>query len=523
MGELKMPMLVEMKGITKVYPDGTVANNDVAFELRKGEIHAIVGENGAGKSTLMRILYGLELPTSGQINLNGRPVRIQSPSQAIKLGIGMVHQNFMLVPAFTIAQNVVFGAEPTRGWFKRVCSKDCVEVVRDLSHRYGLPVDPNRIVDSAPVGMRQRAEILKMLYRGAQILILDEPTQVLAPQEVNELFQGLQLLVKQGASIIFITHKLKEVKEIADRITVMRGGKVVGTLKASEATEEQIARMMVGREVLMSFSRPESRPGKTILETSGLGLVSETGQWVLRDISFDVRAGEVFGIVGVEGNGQSELVEVLTGLRPPTIGTIRIDGRHVSKIHPHSVRNAGVSHIPEDRVKTGLALDASLEENLIGNWYKRKPFRRGPFIDRRQVSRFASEMVKEFDIRSSSTKVAAGTLSGGNMQKLVVARVLSVEHKLLVAAQPTRGVDIGASQFIYERLLRERARGTAVLLITSELSEVMALADRIGVIYNGRLVAILDNREGLTVEELGLYMLGLKSNMGRQPESQTNV
>jgi len=503
--------LVEMQGITKVYPGGKVANSNVNFDLRQGEIHAIVGENGAGKSTLMKILYGLETPTSGRILVRGKQVRIDDPGIALKLGIGMVHQNFMLVPSFTVAQNIVFGAEPSRGPFKHVASDECISIAKQLSAEYSLAVEPERIIDDVPVGMKQRTEILKMLYRGADILILDEPTQVLAPQEVDELLDGLKRLVRQGKTIVLITHKLREVKACADRITVMRNGTVVGRCKADDVTEDELSQMMVGRDVDLSVMREDVEQGPPVISVRNIGLMSDTGRALLQDVSFDVRSGEIFGLVGVQGNGQSELVEVVAGLRPFASGSIRVNGTPLKGGDPWECRRLGIAHIPEDRISMGVALEASILDNLISNRYHQKPVRKGVLVDHDQATAIATHMAREYDIRLTSLHEPASSLSGGNMQKMIVAREMESDHVLLIAAQPTRGVDVGASEFIYNMLLEERRRGKAVLLVSTEVSEVMALSDRIGVMYNGRIVAILDNSPDLTIEELGLYMLGLKS------------
>ena len=503
--------LVEMQGITKVYPGGKVANSNVHFDLRQGEIHAIVGENGAGKSTLMKILYGLEAPTSGRILVRGEQVRIDDPGIALKLGIGMVHQNFMLVPSFTVAQNIVFGAEPSRGPLKHVASDECISIAKQLSEEYSLAVEPERIIDDVPVGMKQRTEILKMLYRGADILILDEPTQVLAPQEVDELLDGLKRLVRQGKTIVLITHKLREVKACADRITVMRNGMVVGRCKTDDVTEDELSQMMVGRDVDLSVTREDVEQGPPVISVRNIGLMSDTGRALLQDVSFDVRSGEIFGLVGVQGNGQSELVEVVAGLRPFASGSIRVNGTPLKGGDPWECRRLGIAHIPEDRISMGVALEASILDNLISNRYHQQPIRRGAIIDHDRAAAIATHMVREYDIRLTSLDEPAASLSGGNMQKMIVAREMESDHVLLIAAQPTRGVDVGASEFIYNMLLEERCRGKAVLLVSTEVSEVMALSDRIGVMYNGRIVAILDNSPDLTIEELGLYMLGLKS------------
>ena len=503
-----MTNIVEMRNIVKVYPNGVVANDGVNFSVKRGEIHALVGENGAGKSTLMKILYGLERPTSGEILINGQPVQFKSPLDAIAAGIGMVHQNFMLIPSFTVAENIVLGMEPTRRGL--IDKAEATRITEELSQRYGLHVQADAVVDSINVGMRQRVEILKVLYRGAEILILDEPTAVLTPQETQDLFRSVRTLVEQGKTVIFITHKLREVKEISDRVTVMRRGKVVGTVLTSEATREGLANMMVGREVLLTMEKPPQNRGDAVLKVRGLTYVSETGQAVLKDVTFNVHAGEILGVAGVEGNGQTELVEVLTGLRQATAGTATIEDKDILNSSPRAVREAGVAHIPEDRLTNGLALQATIDENLIVDRYYVPPFRKGLFIDQEVVVEQGERLIKEFDIRTPNGQVPVSSLSGGNMQKVIVAREFSADPKLLIAAQPTRGIDVGATEFVRQRLVQKRTEGTAVLLVTADLAEVMSLSDRIIVMYEGEITGVFPDAASVTEEELGLYMLGIK-------------
>jgi general nucleoside transport system ATP-binding protein len=503
-----MAPLVEMRKIVKIYPNGIAANRAVDFSVDAGEIHALVGENGAGKSTLMKILYGLEQPSEGQILLRGQPVTIASPHQAIDLGIGMVHQNFMLVPSFTVAQNVVLGREPRRGRF--VDSEAAIRITSQLAQEYGLDVDPTAPVAATPVGMRQRVEILKTLYRGADLLILDEPTAVLTPQETDDLFDAVHRLVQQGKTVIFITHKLREVKEISDRVTVMRHGAVTGRVNTADVTEEEIARMMVGRELFLQIDRPPQQRGRAVLQVRNLGFVAETGRPALRDLTFNVYAGEILGIAGVEGNGQTELAEVLSGLKPATTGEILVNDQVVTGQRARAVRAAGVAHIPEDRLTNGAALDASIAENLVVDRYNRPPFTQTGVLDPGRIGRQAADLIRQFDIRSAGPDAPMRSLSGGNMQKVIVAREFSAEPSLLIAAQPTRGVDIGASEFLRAQLLQKRGEGKAILLISADLAEVMSLADRIAVMYKGRIVALFPNRPDLTEQELGLYMLGIQ-------------
>lgn len=512
-----MAALIEMKNIVKIYPNGVVANNEVNFSVERGEIHALVGENGAGKTTLMKVLYGLEHPTSGQILIDGKPVHFHSPDDAIAAGIGMVHQNFMLVPSFTIAENIVLGKEPTRRGF--LDKAEAVRVTEELSKQYGLKVEADAVVETVNVGMRQRVEILKTLYRGAEILILDEPTAVLTPQETQDLFRAVRKLVAQGKTVIFITHKLREVKEISDRVTVMRNGKVMGTLPTAEATREGLARMMVGRDVFLEVNKPPVARGRKVMEVQDVSFVSETGRSMLKGVSFNVYAGEILGVAGVEGNGQTELVEVLTGLRPAASGRVLIDGKDILNRTPREVRMAGVAHIPEDRLTNGLALTASINENVIVDRYYDKPYRKGLLIDYKQVNRLGEALIDEFDIRTPSGLVPVASLSGGNMQKVIVAREFSFNPRILIAAQPTRGIDVGATEFIRDQLVRKRTDGTGVLLVSADLAEVMSLSDRIIVMYEGEITGVFPNAQEVSEEELGLYMLGLKRQTPEEMEA----
>ena len=503
---------LQMRDIVKVYPNGMVANNHVNFSVRKGEIHALVGENGAGKSTLMKILYGLEQPTSGEILLNGQGVSISSPQKAIALGIGMVHQNFMLVPSFTIAQNVVLGSEPTRGRF--VDERSAIAITQKLAQEYGLEVDPMAPIEATPVGMRQRVEILKTLYRGADLLILDEPTAVLTPQETDDLFAAVQRLVDQGKTVIFITHKLVEVKEISDRVTVMRRGEVTGCVETSTVSEADIARMMVGRDVFLTVDKADRPRGERVVEIRNLSCVSETGLPVLTDINLNLYAGEILGIAGVEGNGQTELAEVLSGLRPAAVGEILVRGKRLEGASARAARLAGIAHIPEDRLANGVAPDVSIADNLVVDRYNHKPFSRGGVLSPGEIRRQADALMQEYDIRAAGPNAPMNSLSGGNMQKVIVAREFSSDPAMLIAAQPTRGIDIGASEFVRNELVDLRDEGRAVLLISADLVEVMSLSDRIAVMHDGQIVAIFFNNPGsvdaLTEHELGLYMLGVK-------------
>ncbi len=502
------PFVLEARGITKRYPNGVLANDHVDLCVQKGEIHALVGENGAGKTTLMKALYGLEQPDSGQILLNGQPTTIPNPDAAIRHGIGMVHQHFMLIPSLTIAENIILGREPTtRGV---IAHAEAVRITRALSEQYGLHVNPEARVDVIPVGERQRVEILKTLYRGAEILILDEPTAVLTPQETHDLFRAIQSLVAQGKTVIFITHKLREVKEISDNITVMRRGKVVGTVRTVDVTREEIARLMIGREVLDRTRKDAVARGPLVLEATNLNYVTPDGKRALSDVSLQAYAGEILGVAGVEGNGQTELIEVLAGLTRPAAGAIVVNGKEITGLGARGTREAGVSHIPEDRLELGLAADASIEENLIIDRYYRAPFSRGGFLNFKAKEENARQAIADFDVRTPDAKMTARSLSGGNMQKLVVARELSAHPNLLLAAQPTRGIDIGATELVHRQLIAARDAGTAVILVSADLGEVMALSDRLAVMYNGEIVALFTDVPSLTEEELGYYMLGVK-------------
>ena len=512
-----MAPLVDMRSIVKVYSNGVVANNGVNFQIEKGEIHAIVGENGAGKTTLMKILFGLEQPTSGEIFIKGEQVEFKNPLDAMHEGVGMVHQNFMQVPSFTVAENIVLGHEPTEHLF--LDKKKSVVVTEELSKQYGLYVEPTAVTETINVGMRQRIEILKILYLGAEILILDEPTAVLTPQETNDLFKAVRVLVEQGKTIIFITHKLREVKEISDRVTVMRNGKIMGTLLTAEATREGLARMMVGREVFLDIKKTVMKRGKNMMAVKDISFVSDTGRTMLRDVSFNLYAGEILGIAGVEGNGQTELVEVLTGLQIPASGQATVMGNVVTGKTPREVRMAGVAHIPEDRLTNGLAVDASIDDNLIVDRFFEPPFRKGVTIDYEEIEKNGEKMIKEFGILTPNGRLLVSSLSGGNMQKVVVAREFSSSPKILIAAQPTRGIDVGATEFIREQLVKKRTEGAAILLISADLAEVMSLSDRIITMFEGEITGVFPDASTIEEDELGYYMLGVK----RQSEKEMEV
>jgi ABC-type uncharacterized transport system ATPase subunit len=498
---------VEMHNISKQFPL-VLAIDEANFSVRQGEIHALVGENGAGKSTLMNILYGLLRPDSGSVAVNGKTVHFSGPGDAISRGIGMVHQHFMLIPPLTVAENVVLGREPSRRGFLDLAG--AVKIVQELSDQYGLKVDPSAKVETLSVGIEQRIEIIKVLYRGAQILILDEPTAVLTPQEVDELFEILRSLKDQGKTIIFISHKLQEVMAVSDTVTVMQRGKVVGSVVTAETTRQEIANMMVGRQVLFRVERTQAEPGEVVLKVNELEALDNKELPALRGISFSVREGEILGVAGVEGNGQTELVEVLTGLRRAQSGEVRLNGQVITNHSPRSIREHGTGHIPEDRHRRGLVLDFTVAQNMILGIHYRKPFVRHLGLDVINVGPIrekARRLLKEFDIRPADQENLAGNLSGGNQQKVVVAREFDQDPKLLIAAQPTRGIDVGSIEFIHQRLLQARNSGKAVLLISADLEEVLSISDRIAVMYEGRIVGTLSPEEA-TEASLGLMMTG---------------
>jgi simple sugar transport system ATP-binding protein len=496
--------LLELRGITKRFP-GVLANDDVNFDLRPGEVHALLGENGAGKSTLMNILYGLYTPDEGQILLRGTPIELGSTKAAIEHGIGMVHQHFMLIPVMTVAENIVLATEPRHAGV--LLDYDAARRrVRELSERYGLLVDPDARVDRITVGQQQRVEILKALFRGAEILILDEPTAVLTPQEAQELFEIIRSLKSQGKSIIFISHKLNEVLEIADRITTLRRGVVVDTIPAAGATEEGLARMMVGREVLLRVDKKAAHPEQPLLQVEDLVVYDDRGLEAVRGVSFEIRAGEILGLAGVDANGQTELIDAIAGLRPVHAGRIVVDGEDLTHARAKDVLDAGVGHIPEDRHRRGLVLPFSLTENLALHSYRQQPNSRRGLLDLGAMVDRARRLLKEFDVRGGTPSTPAFALSGGNQQKVVLAREIDGDPKVLIAAQPTRGLDVGAIEFVHRRLVEQRDAGRAVFLVSLELEEILSLSDRILVIYEGRIVG--EFPPTATEEELGFAMTG---------------
>lgn len=502
-----MAPVLELRGITKQFP-GVLANDNINLTLEKGEIHALLGENGAGKTTLVNILYGLYQPTKGEIYVNGRQVNISSPIDAIAQGIGMVHQHFMLIPVLTVTENVMLGEESLRNGVL-LDRKTAARRVSDISSKYGLAVDPNAYVKTLPVGIQQRVEIIKVLYRNADILILDEPTAVLTPQEVEELFAIIKSLVAQGVSVIFITHKLKEVLSVADRITVIRRGRTVATTTPAQATAQSLAEMMVGRAVELMVRKKKANPAEPVLAVQNVYVKGDRGGMAVNGVSLEVRAGEVVGIAGVQGNGQTELVEALTGLRRIEAGRVFICGQDVSNFSPRQIVETGVAHVPEDRQRDGLVLSYPITDNIILNTYYRPPFARGVVINEKEVQEMTRKVVKEFDVRTPSITTRVAHLSGGNQQKVIVAREFSRPIKLLIAAQPTRGLDVGSIEYIHHRIIEKRDQGTAVLVVSTELDEIRALSDRIAVMYGGAIVAVLPASR-VTKEQLGLLMAGHK-------------
>ncbi|MGD8191090.1 ABC transporter ATP-binding protein [Brevibacillus ginsengisoli] len=499
-----------MRGITKRFP-GIVANDSISLKVKKGEIHALLGENGAGKSTLMNILFGLYQPDEGEILINEKKVKITNPNVANELGIGMVHQHFMLVEPFTVTENIVLGKEPRSGL--KINIEQAAKEVKALSEKYGLKVDPHAKIQDISVGMQQRVEILKTLYRGAEILIFDEPTAVLTPQEINELIDIMHNLVNEGKTIILITHKLKEIMKVCNSVTIIRRGKVIDSVLVKETNTDELAAKMVGREVHFHVDKEPSDPKDVILSIKNVTALGNRGVNALNKISLDVRAGEVVGIAGVDGNGQSELIEVLTGLRKAQSGSVLLKGKDIMNHSPRLISEAGLSHIPEDRHKRGLILDFSMSENMVLETYFHPEFSKNGLLDYNAINKHAEKLINEFDVRTPGIHTLARSLSGGNQQKAIIAREVDKDPDLLIAAQPTRGLDVGAIEFIHKRLIEQRDKGKAVLLLSLELDEIMNVSDRIAVIYEGQIVGIVNPKE-TTEQELGLMMSGGKRMQG---------
>ncbi|MCJ7726435.1 MAG: ABC transporter ATP-binding protein [Acidimicrobiia bacterium] len=503
--------ILEVRGVTKTFP-GVIANEDVDLVLNKGEIHCLLGENGAGKSTLVNVIFGLYRPDKGKIFLRGKELEFKGVRHAIAQGIGMVHQHFQLIPVFTVAENVILGNELTRGPLL-----DIVEArrrIREIGDKYGLVVDPDAKVGDLSVGEQQRVELVKALFREAEILILDEPTAVLTPGEVDEFFEVIRALVDQGKSIIFITHKLREVLAVADHITVLRGGKVAGSADPDTATQQSLANLMVGRDVVFRVVKGEAKPGETVLRIDDLCVEDERGVQTVNEFSVDVKAGEIFGIAGVQGNGQRELVEAVVGMRRKVAGTVEILGTDATRLNPRQITELGTSHIPEDRNKHGLVGPYSIADNLVINRYQRAPYSKNGVRNQVAIHANAVDLVEKYDIRTPGVDVPVNTLSGGNQQKVIVARELSGKVGVLIVSQPTRGLDVGSIEFIHHQIIGMRDRGVGVLLVSAELDEILSLSDRIGVLYRGRLVGVFDGAK-TTREELGYLMA-----TGSAPETE---
>jgi ABC-type uncharacterized transport system ATPase subunit len=515
-----MAPILELRGITKSFP-GVLANDHINLTLNQGEIHALLGENGAGKTTLMNILYGLYQPDEGEIYVRGQQVKVHSPIDAIRAGIGMVHQHFMLIPVFTVTENVMLGEEPlkTGGILDRA---SVTHMINEISTQYSLEVEPSAMVRDLPVGVQQRVEIIKLLYRKADILIFDEPTAVLTPQEVDELFKIMHSLTEQGKSIIFITHKLREVLDVADRITVIRRGAVIGTTVPAEADQNKLAAMMVGRDVQLELEKSAPNVGDTILQVNDVVITDDLREIAVDHVSFEVCAGEIFGVAGVQGNGQTELVEAMTGLREIASGIVRLMGEDVTHARPRQITELGTAHVPEDRQRDGLVLPFPIVDNLILNTYYLPPYSIGVLIDEKVRKEVGERLVKEYDVRTPSALLPASSLSGGNQQKVIIARELSRPIHLLVASQPTRGLDVGSIEYIHKQILAKRDTGTAVLLVSTELDEIIELSDRIAVMFRGKIVAVVPS-ENATKEYIGLLMAGVSPDTLEPPTRTKKV
>ncbi|CTC71762.1 ABC transporter ATP-binding protein [Streptococcus pneumoniae] len=502
--------VIEMRDITKVF-DGFVANDKINLHLRKGEIHALLGENGAGKSTLMNMLAGLLEPTSGEIAVNGQVVNLDSPSKAASLGIGMVHQHFMLVEAFTVAENIILGSELTKNGVLDIAGAS--KEIKALSERYGLAVDPSAKVADISVGAQQRVEILKTLYRGADILIFDEPTAVLTPSEIDELMAIMKNLVKEGKSIILITHKLDEIRAVSDRVTVIRRGKSIETVEIAGATNADLAEMMVGRSVSFKTEKQASKPKEVVLSIKDLVVNENRGVPAVKNLSLDVRAGEIVGIAGIDGNGQSELIQAITGLRKVESGSIELKGDSIVGLHPRQITELSVGHVPEDRHRDGLILEMMISENIALQTYYKEPHSKNGILNYSNITSYAKKLMEEFDVRAASELVPAAALSGGNQQKAIIAREIDRDPDLLIVSQPTRGLDVGAIEYIHKRLIEERDNGKAVLVVSFELDEILNVSDRIAVIHDGKIQGIV-SPETTNKQELGVLMAG--GNLGKE-------
>ncbi len=501
--------VLQMNHIMKIYGNGVVANEDVSLELRKGEIHALLGENGAGKSTLMKVLFGIESPDQGELILNGAPVTIKSPQDAISKGIGMVHQHFMLVPSLSVAENIILGVAPRRGIF--IDMDKAVESAQNIAKEYNFDINVKDKVEEIPVGIKQKVEILKALYRGAEILILDEPTAVLTPQETDELFIQLMKLREKGHTIIFISHKLDEIKKICDRATIMRSGRSMGTYEVADITTQEMSKLMVGREVSLTFEKNDQQlTEQVLLKVRNLTVNNSQGVLKVDDLSFDIKGGEILGIAGVEGNGQTELIDALTGLNKKYKGIIEIKGKDIAHSSISDIRSMNLSHIPEDRMTSGCAKNLSIQENLFSNQYKKHRYSGKLMLKRKAIEKRSDELIQEFLIKCRSRKQNVGMLSGGNIQKVIVAREFSTCPDIIIANQPTRGIDVGAAAFIRQRLLEFRDAGCAVILVSADLTEIFSLSDRLAVMYKGKFAGFFNDAAHVTEDELGQHMLGIK-------------
>ncbi len=504
-----MEKILEVKGILKIYPNGVIANKDVSVDIEKNTIHAIVGENGAGKTTLMKVIFGITQPQEGEVFYKGEKINLKSPHDAIEIGIGMVHQHLMLAPDLTTAENMVLGIEPLRGKIFLNIDK-AFEVTKKVSQDYGFDIPIDKKIKDLPIGIRQRVEILKALFRNAELLILDEPTTFLTPQEIDVLFNTLKDLKNHGKTIIFISHKLKEVKQIADRITVMSDAKIVTTKEASELTEHDIAYLMVGRDISFERISPPEKMGKPLLSVQNISYINDENVKLLNNVSFDIRESEILGLAGVEGNGQSELIKIITGLLKASEGNIYIKGESIKGLSPRVIREMGIAHIPEDRMGYGVADKTSLEENFIVDRYYKSPFSKIFRLIWKYITNHSRKLIEQFKILTLSSKTTVSSLSGGNIQKVVVARELSSEHEILIAAQPTRGIDVGSEEHVHNLLKNTRDAGKAIFLISADLDEILKLSTRIIVIYNGEIVAEFTDVPKISGKYLGPYMLGVK-------------
>lgn len=504
--------VIEMRDITKQFGDFK-ANDNINLQIKKGEIHALLGENGAGKSTLMNVLSGLLQPTSGQIYMDGKPVDFSGPTDASRRGIGMVHQHFMLVDAFTVTENIILGDEPAKVGIldKKVAAQD----IKKISKQYGMEVNPKALISNISVGMQQRVEILKTLYRGANILIFDEPTAVLTPQEIDDLILTMKELVKEGKSIIIITHKLDEIKKVADRCTVIRRGKSIDTVTVKDVSSQQLADLMVGRSVSFKTEKEAAHPKQPVLEINDLVVKESRGLEAVKKLSLEVRAGEVLGIAGIDGNGQTELIQAITGLRKSESGTVKIAGKDVTNLKPRQITETGVGHVPEDRHKYGLVLEMSLADNIALQSYYHEPFSKTGVLNRKYIDEYARKLIAEYDVRTTGENAAAASLSGGNQQKAIIAREMDRNPELLIVSQPTRGLDVGAIEYIHKRLIEQRNAGKAVLVVSFELDEILNVSDRIAVIHAGQIVGIVDPKE-TSENELGLLMAGYSLEEARK-------